>query len=312
MSSQITTRPLPFIALILAHLIWGANFIVAKVTLQEFPPYSLAFMRFAFASLLLAPFFLAETKKVRIKKEDLPKLVSIGVLIVTLNITFFFAGIIRTTAIHASVLTLIIPILSVILGWLLLKEVVNVINIIGILTGLLGALVIIGLPELFLGGFSAQSLFGDTLIILASVVFVFGVVLSREMSKKYSSLVITAIAFMIGTTTFAIPAYKEYLTNPAWFSQITTLGFLGLMYMTFLSSISAYFLFEFGLSKTSVIKADLFQYIEPFIASFLAVTILKEKISVPFIVGAILIIAGVYLGTLAKEHHHRIHKSHRT
>ncbi|MCL4365991.1 DMT family transporter, partial [Patescibacteria group bacterium] len=72
MSSQILKKPIPYLVLLFAHLIWGANFVVAKVTLQEFPPMSLAFLRFAFASLLLAPFFLAETKKVKIDKKDLP------------------------------------------------------------------------------------------------------------------------------------------------------------------------------------------------------------------------------------------------
>src|SRR3990167_7897815 len=99
MSSQILSKPLPYLALLIAHLIWGANFVVVKITLQEFPPMSLAFLRFSFASLFLAPFFLAETKKVKINKKDLPKLITIGILIVALNITFFFEGIKRTTAI---------------------------------------------------------------------------------------------------------------------------------------------------------------------------------------------------------------------
>ena len=50
MTSQILKKPIPYLALILAHLIWGINFIVAKITLQEFPPMSLAFLRFALAS----------------------------------------------------------------------------------------------------------------------------------------------------------------------------------------------------------------------------------------------------------------------
>src|SRR3989344_1975809 len=102
MSSQILSKPLPYLALLIAHLIWGANFVVAKITLQEFPPMSLAILRFAFASLFLAPFFFAETKKIKIKKQDLPKLIAIGILIITLNITFFFEGIKRTTVINAS------------------------------------------------------------------------------------------------------------------------------------------------------------------------------------------------------------------
>jgi drug/metabolite transporter (DMT)-like permease len=310
-SSQILKSPLPYLALIIAHLIWGGNVVVAKITLQEFPPMTLALLRFAFASLLLAPFFLAETKKVKIDRKDLPKLVAIGVLIITLNITFFFEGIRRTTAIDASILSLSVPMLSVLFGWWFLKEKVYLVNIGGIGLGLIGALIILGLPNLFTGSIAPEKLSGNILILLSSTVWVIGAVLSSKILTKYSSLVVTAVAFLVGTVTFFIPAALEYIQNPGWVSQITTLGILGLAYMTLLSSISAFFLMEWGLSKTSLITADFFKYIEPLVVTALAVTILAEKPSGQFWIGAGLIAIGAYLGTLAKEAHHRHHKAHR-
>lgn len=310
MSSQILIKPLPYIALLLAHLIWGGNFIVAKITLQEFPPSTLAFFRFALACLLIAPFFYAETRKVKIDRNDLPKLISIGILIITLNITFFFQGITKTTAIHASVLTLIIPMLSVLLGWLFLKEKIYLINLGGILLGLIGAVIIVGLPQIISGSFSSEVLIGNVLIIMAAISWVVGSVFSKEMLKKYPSLTVTGIAFLIGTITFIVPAVNEYIQNPGWPTKVTALGGMGLAYMTILSSISAYFLFEWGLAKTNVVTSNLFQYIEPFIASFLAILILSETLTIELFVGIILISIGVTLGTLAKEIHHR-RKIHR-
>lgn len=311
MSSQIFAKPLPYIALLLAYIIWGANFVVAKVTLQEFPPMSLAFFRFAFASLFLAPFFISQAKKVKIDKKDLPRLIAIGILIVTLNITFFFEGIKRTTAIDASVLTLIIPMLSVLAGWWFLKEKVYAVNLAGIVLGFAGAAILVGIPQIVTGNYSASALIGNILIILASISWVAGALVAKKILAKYSSLVVTAIAFLTGTITFFIPASFEYIQNPSWVNQITTLGILGVIYMTLLSSISAYFLFEWGLSKTSVISADLFQYIEPFIATGLAMTILGERVSSYFLIGACLIAVGAYLGTLGKVAYHRHHKAHR-
>lgn len=311
MSSQIFKSPIPYIALLLANVIWGTNFVVAKITLQEFPPMSLALLRFALASLLLVPFFLSETKKVKIDKKDLPKLIAIGVFIISLNITFLFEGIKKTTAINASVLTLTIPMLSVLMGWWFLKEKIFLVNLLGIGFGLVGALIIVGLPQIFTGNFSSPVLIGNIFIILASTSWVMGAILAKNILKKYSSLVVTAVAFMVGTVTFFIPAGIEYIQNPAWINQVTILGLLGLAYMTLLASISAYFLFEWGLSKTSVITSDFFQYIEPFVATTLAVLILGEKTSHSFLIGAALIAAGVFLGTFAKEAHHRHHKAHR-
>lgn len=311
MTSQLFKKPLPYLALLIAHVIWGANFVVAKVTLQEFPPMSLAFLRFSLASLFLAPFFLAQSKKIKIKKEDLPKLVAQGILIVTLNIAFFFEGIKRTTATDASVLILTVPILSVLLGWWFLKEKIYLVNLFGIILGLLGSLVIVGLPQILIGNLSIERLLGNILIILTSISWVAGAIIAKPLLTKYSSLVITAIAFMVGTVTFFIPASLEYLQNPSWVNQISILGILGVIYMTLLSSISAYFLFEWGLSKTSVYNADLFNYIEPFIATGLAVVVLGERISQSFLIGGVLIAAGAYLGTLAKNNLHHSHKAHR-
>lgn len=312
MSSQVFTRPLPYIALVAAHIIWGANFVVAKVTLEEFPPYSLAFLRFAFACLLLAPFVWAQRKKTKIELQDLPKLLAIGVFIITLNIAFFFEGIIRTTAISASALTLVIPMLSVLSGWLFLKEKIFLVNILGVGAGLIGALIIIGLPQILTGNFSESMIFGNVLVFLASVSFVVGAIFSQQILKKYPTLIVTAIAFLTGTITFLIPALNEYIQNPAWTANVTILGIFGLSYMTLLSSISAYFLFEWGLGRIGITQADLFQYIEPFVAASLAVTLLGERISTSFLIGALLIALGVNFGTFAKERHHRHHKAHRT
>lgn len=314
MSTEIAKKPLPYLALLLAHLIWGVNFVVAKITLQEFPPMSLIFLRFSFALLFLIPFLVSSQKKnqpanklSKIEKKDLPKLIAIGVFAITLNISFFFEGLKRTTAIDASVLTLTLPMVSILFGWWFLKEKVYLINLIGIFIGFLGALIIVGVPQIFTGTIPPQAFLGNIFIVLASICWVSGAIISKPLLNKYSSLVITTLAFLVGTITMILPLLFEYLRNPGWTSQVTILGLFGLIYMILLSSVSAYFLFEWGLSKTSVIAADLFQYIEPFIATSLAVLILGEQISRSFLAGAIFIGFGVFLGTLAKtELHHRL------
>lgn len=311
MSSQIFKKPFPYLALLIANLIWGINFVVAKITLQEFPPMSLAFLRFALASLFLAPFFYAETKKLKVEKSDFPKLIAVGILIITLNIAFFFEGIKRTTATDASILTLSIPVFSVLLGWLFLSEKVYLANLLGVILGGIGAFIIIGFPQFMAGTKSPENLFGNILILLASISWVIGAGISKKILTKYSSLVVTAIAFLVGTITLIIPAALEYIQNPTWPNQITIVGILGLTYMTLLSSISAYFLFEWALSKTPVGMANLFQYLEPVAATTLAVYFLDERISNYFIIGTIFIMFGAFLGTLAKEAHHTIHKAHR-
>lgn len=301
-----------YLAIITAHSIWGVNFVVAKLTLAEIPPMSLAFMRFVLAISLLSPFLLTTKKPVKIKKEDLPRLAVIGVLMVTLNIAFFYAGLVRTTISSAATLTMTIPIISVLGGWWFLKEKIYTLNLIGITIGFLGSLLVIGLPSLFLGNhLSSQVLIGNFLIVLASICWVIGATISKKMLGKYSTLTVTAVIFLVGVLSFVVPAVNEFLQHPGWPGQVTIVGILGLLFISIASSICAYFLFEWGLSKLGVIKADLFQYIEPILATILGVLILNEQLKLPSILGIILIALGVYWSTWARPHH-KHHKAHRT
>lgn len=314
MNSEILKKPIFYVAIIAAHLIWGGNYVFAKITLTEIPIMSLGFLRYGLACLLITPFlFSLAEKERRVKFEHLPKLILGALLIACINIAFFYMGLKRTTAIDASVLELSIPIISVIGGWWFLREKIYYANFAGIIISLLGALSVIGIPLLFLGNFSPKQLLGNLLIIASSISFVAGSLIIKKMLKIYQPLVITAITFLTATIAFALPAFIEYLQNPNWVLKLSILGIFGLIYITVLSSICAYFLLLWGLNRIPISHANLIQYVEPAVAATLAVPLLGERISFSFIIGTCLIVLGVYWGTLGKEeHHHMQHKHHRS
>lgn len=314
MTSQILKSPLPYIALLLAHIIWGMNFVVAKITLTEFPVMSLAFMRFFAASLLIVPFlFTLEKKDLTIKFKHLLSFFVVGVLLTTFNITFFYEGMSRTEAINASALTLIAPVLSVVGAWLFLREKIFKINLLGIFLGLIGAFVIIGFPVLAVGSLSSVNFLGNLLIIASTTCYVAWSILAKKLLHSYHPLTLTAVIFIIGSITFLVPAALDYVKDPAWINRVSILGLLGFLFITMLSSVSAFFLLIWALARIDLTKANLTQYIEPAVAATLAVPLLHERISYSFIIGTCLIILGVYWGTLGKkEHHHPHHHIHRS
>jgi drug/metabolite transporter (DMT)-like permease len=310
-NSEILKKPIFYLAIIAAHIIWGGNYVFAKITLQEIPMMSLGFLRYGLASLLIIPFLLnLGSNDKRVKLVHLPQLVLGSLLLACINIAFFYAGLIRTTAITASVLELSIPVISVIGGWWFLKEKIYTANLAGIAISLLGAISVIGIPLLFFGSFSGKEFFGNILILLSAVSFVIGSMILKKMLKIYKPWVLTGIIFLISASAFFLPAFMEYLQNPNWVLKVSLLGIFGLIYITVLSSICAYFLLLWGLSKISVSHANLIQYIEPAVAASLAVPLLGERISFSFIIGTLLIVLGVYWGTLGKEEHHITHHKH--
>lgn len=333
MGSGILKTKWPYIALILAHSIWGVNFIIVKLALVEFPPMSLAFFRFLIATILLIPFiiisdeapwtnirrvlpFIPNLKMLKktstdnlegktakyIDKKDLFRIILVAVFMVGLNIALFFLGMEKTNVISASVLTLIIPITSVIVGWTILREKIYVVNFFGVLAGLLGAIAVLGLPLVPINaGFPVGMTIGNILIILSSLSWVAGAVLSKKLLKKYSTLTLTFMVFAIGTLIFLIPTLNEYFRDPSWISRISFLGIFTLLYTAIASSIAAYFLFQWGMDQVGVAKADLFQFLEPLIAITLGVLVLGDQLRFSFIIGVVLIILGVYWSTLGKD-----------
>src|SRR4051812_40987998 len=122
-------KSLPYLAVFVAHLIWGINFVVAKLTLIEVPVMTLGFIRFFLAFLFMLPFFIFMKKRDRkINLVDLPTLIVVSLLMITFNIALFYEGITRTSTTTASGLLLIISIISVFGSWLLLKEKIYLLN----------------------------------------------------------------------------------------------------------------------------------------------------------------------------------------
>ena len=67
----------------------------------------------------------------------------------------------------------------------------------------------------------------------------------------------------------------------------------GILYMAIFSSVIAYTLYEYGLSIIEASEATLFAYLQPIFAAPVALLWLKEKITPPFIIGAVVIGLGV-------------------
>lgn len=314
MKSVFLNNPLPYLALTVAHIIWGANIVVAKMTLEEFPVMTLGFSRFLLAFILVLPFLAVfEKNQFKIKAEHWLKLLFGAVFSVSLSIAFFFLGVSKTSAINASSLTMTVPLISVFVSWLFLKEKIYLINFLGIMIGLVGALVIIGLPIIFFGGAGSSDLLGSLLIILSGISGIIGMVIIKQLTKIYHPLVISSVFFFIGAVSFLIPAMLEFYSNPNWLNKISIFGVLGLIYMALMASVCAYFLYSWALQKIDIVKVALFDYINPAITASLAVPLLGERISFSFIIGTTLVVLGVYWGTLGKiEHHHFHHKHHQS
>lgn len=289
------------IALIIANIIWGAASPIFKLALQNISPFTLGYIRFVGAALLLFPFAFHH---LYIDRKDLKTIIIIGVFGIGLHIAAFFLGLTLAPSINAPVIASSAPVFLYIFSILFLHEKQHPKVLLGIFISLLGVLTIVGMP-LFEGG-SPREMVGNLFFIIAMLGAVIHIVLSKEILTKYHTITITFWSFIIGSLFFLPFTIYEIATHNTLFT-IDARGLTGIVFGIFLSSAAAYFLLEWGLKRIEAQEVGLFAYIDPVVATLIAIPLLGEKITTPFLLGTILIFLGIAVAE-GRLHYHPIHK----
>jgi len=292
-----------FLALIIANLIWGAASPIFKLGLETVPPFTLAFWRFFIAAVLLGLFLGKRAKNPVQTRHDLWLLVGYAISGITLNIAFFFLGLMLTESINGPIIGSAQPIVTLFLSILFLRERFVWRKFIGMLAGTIGICIIVFEPLLLA---NAGTVLGNVLLVLAMLGAVGSNITGKIIFKKYDPIVITFWAFVISSASFIPLAFFEYLGKPTLYQTISSAGFFSIAYGAILSSLAAYCLFAYGISKIKASDASMFTYIDPVIGTILAWVILSEPVTRFFILGSIFIFTGIFMAE-GRLHYHPIH-----
>jgi len=291
--------------LLIVAAIWGIAGPVIKYTLPDFPPMIFLTYRFLISTILMLPIVWALKPKFPKTPREIVMLTIAGLLGSSINLGLLFFGYDKSNVLDAAILGNTSPIFVILGGVLLLKEKVTKKEILGIIITFIGTVLIV-IEPLFNGGYAkGSSLIGNLLIILANIAWVFYVVISKkELRHKIDILLMTAYMFSLGfltTLPFALLQTKGVLNLLLIVSTAPLKAHLGVWYMAVLSGSLAYFLYQEGQKKIEASEATLFAYLSPLFAAPLAVFWLKEKLTVPFIIGTVVIVIGVFIAEYRKS-----------
>jgi drug/metabolite transporter (DMT)-like permease len=65
--------------------------------------------------------------------------------------------------------------------------------------------------------------------------------------------------------------------------------------MGFFGTFSTYVLYQYALKSLSALTTSLTSYVQPITTAILAIIFLGERLTTPFIIGAMLVFAGIFL-----------------
>lgn len=289
--SPARARPRPRLllpALVVTLLIASGTFLIAKETLREFPPLPLTAIRILLASALLWPLARFLTPNVRIEPADRRRVFLLGLLGVAINQGLFLLGMQWASVSHAALLYALTPAFVLVFGMRVTPP--TGLQIAGILVAFLGVFTLLLQRRLH---FDPASLRGDLIVFVAVVAWGLYFVLGRRISRRYGPLPVTAAAMISGAIAalpFAWIGISDF--HP---SAITLKGWLGLLYLAWLTSGLNYVIWFWGLEHLKPATVALVTNLQPVVAVAMAWVFLREPLPAGFVVSTALVLGGVWL-----------------
>lgn len=285
-------RTLAIIAVFIATLIYGVTFTIAKDVMPAYiKPFGFILLRVLGATLvfwMLGIFVKADA----IEVKDYKKIALAAVFGVALNMLTFFKGLSYTTPISASVIMVTAPILVLIFSSIIIKERLLPKKIIGILIGLIGAVILI-----LYGNSSAESgkniMLGNFLVFINAASYAMYLVIVKELATKYNPIVFVKWLYLFGLI-LVLPFGFTELVEAKW-SAMSTSIYLKAGFVVLFTTCVTYLFNLFALSKLKPTTVSVFIYLQPVIATLYALLVGSDSLNSVKIIATALIFLGVYL-----------------
>lgn len=292
-----------YVGLSLVVTAWGGSFVAARALLHTTSPAEAALSPTVLATVrfgLAAVFFVVPLARAvwhrQVSRGDLVRMAVLGQITYSTYFWLQYTGVQLTNAGISSILVIgLMPLTTAILARFLGVERLTWSVCAAFLLGLLGVVLIVFQQGLSVGHDLAFAL-GALCLVGNAVAFAVYSNLSKRWMRTISPLVMTSGTLVSGALGLLI---LSLLTTTAdqW-AQVTRLDggqWLALLFLVFVCSIAAYFVYNAALTRVPASRAAVFSYFEPVVAVVLGALLLNERLNAQALLGAGVIALSVVL-----------------
>lgn len=278
------------LAVIGANVIYGINYVVAKGIMPAYlQPRMIILLRVVVAALIfwaVAAIF----PKEKVARKDLLLLALCGLFGVAINQIFFFEGLNLTTPINASIIMVGTPILVMVFSHFILKDKITSRKMLGIVLGFTGAaFLILSHGQL---SFASGTFTGNIFVLINASSYGLFLVLVKPLMSKYHPLTVMKWVFAFGMV-YVIPVSVSLISKTD-FAAIPFNIWMSIAYVILFTTIIAYFLNNYSLTRISPTANSSYIYLQPFLAALVAMLAGKDRLTWREVVASALIFTGVY------------------
>lgn len=274
------------LAFALLVVFWGSSFSVVKVGLEYAPPMLFAGLRTLLggSAMVVAALVWGGNPHLR---RDWPVFLLLSAFNVVFFIGFQTLAILNLPSGTAAVLVYLQPILVGLLAWLILGESLPAVKVVGLVLGFLGIVAVS--VEGISGSISAMGvMFGAG----SAFFWAMGTVLFKRFQERVSAMWAVALPFLIGGVVLTTFSY----TTERW-AEVSLTGslFASLGYAALIGVALAWLIWFTLVQAGEASRVAAYIFFVPLVGIIIGALFLDERLTASLLVGAALIVSGIYL-----------------
>ena len=296
----MSPRLLAYLVLAASPFFLSSNLIIGAIAVRSTEPFTLTFLRWSLAFLLILPFAWRSIRRHRSLLLKQWRLILLcAFLAMGLCGTGVYWALKNTTATNGTLIYTASPVLIIVMEGLFRGRLATLREIAGIALGISGILFIVfrGSIEVML---SVQFNSGDILFVIAATAWaIYSVLLKKRVFQPVPTVAMFATVAFFGALIQVPFMLWELSGDGAFPNQMEQ--WLSLFGLALISSVLAFTSYQFGIKVLGPATAGIFMYFLPPIGVLLAVIFLGERFLPFHMVGLVLVTSGVVLATFPRN-----------
>ena len=291
-SPQGKSRFSAYMALLVSTIIASGTFLVAKGTTKVFDPFDLGWFRINLSAFIIFVLYCTLNRRwpMRPNPQDLGRFALLGLLGVTANQLLFLKAMQYAPAIDGALLYAFTPVLVLVLARFFVPEKLTWTKVWGIGLAVIGVVAVLQERGLRL---SSETFRGDLLLMVAVLAWAGYTLLGKSLMARYGALTVNTWAFMAGALSI-LPFSGYVLVGFDWQAPGWE-GWLGLGYLSLMTSVVAFTLWTWSLKKLEASQAAVFTNLNPAMTVLLVWLFHHQPPSGTEIFGVVMVVAGITL-----------------
>lgn len=209
----------------------------------------------------------------------------------------YIFGLSLTSPVDASIVTTTLPIVTMIVAAIYLKEPITNKKVLGIFVGAMGALILIISSQATDNG--GGNIIGDLLCLLAQISFSIYLTVFKGLSQRYSAITINKWMFVYASICY-IPFSYHDISTIQW-NTISTISIIEVLYVVIGGSFIAYLCIMSAQKILRPTVVSMYNYMQPIVATIAAIIMGVGSFGWQKGIAIALVFLGVYIVTQSKS-----------